>query len=168
LAQNALADTGKLSMIKLSMIMRPCVIVGWGGGTRHKRHPSFRLLKGSTMKYLPIFALSFYAIVNAVVPAHADNVVTRSFWLDAMQTQLPQAFCRDGEYFRKCFKVSAEQCLDAASKATKTCIGKLSEGMPAEFHQPGDGTEWGRKLGDCAGTDYEKSLHDTQIAGCTP
>lgn len=50
------------------------------------------------MKYLPIFAFFLYAFVNAVAPAHADNVVTKSFWLEAMQTQLPAAFCKEGQY----------------------------------------------------------------------
>jgi hypothetical protein len=93
----------------------------------------------------------------------ADRIISKSTWLEAMKTVLPNAFCAESEYFRKCFKVTQDQCIQEAVRATKTCITALSDDVPAELHQPDEGTAWGKKLGLCAGQGYETSLIKSKL-----
>jgi hypothetical protein len=115
------------------------------------------------MKYLLVVVVSLCLHLNVVGIVRADTVVTKSVWLEAMRTRLPAAFCRESEFFRKCFTVTEAQCIEEATRSTKECIKSLAEEMPAEFHQPADGTSWGRKLGECAGRGYSASLRNSKI-----
>lgn len=94
--------------------------------------------------------------------------VPKARWLSVMETALPAAFCQQQMYFRQCFTVSAEKCEEVASSVTRTCLRKYQDQMPAVFEQPGDGTEWGSKVGACAGEAYEVVLVSkrTNTAAC--
>jgi hypothetical protein len=85
--------------------------------------------------------------------AGAEVVVTKAQWVEGMRTGLPVAFCKEGSYFRSCFRVSAEQCEDTARSAIRVCLADAE--LPAVFHQPLDGETWGKKVGSCAGSAYE-------------
>lgn len=75
-----------------------------------------------------------------------------------MRTVLPTYLCREHQYFRQCFSVNAETCVNTMRLATLACIPKFEGGMPATFHQPADGKKWGEKVGSCAGAAYETTL----------
>lgn len=96
------------------------------------------------------------------LPAYAVEV-GKADWIDAMTTALPTAFCNSGQYFRQCFKVSAQQCEETAASATRICINKFRSEIPEVLQQPKDGTYWGTKIGSCAGVGYEAALRKLQI-----
>lgn len=93
----------------------------------------------------------------------AEVVLSKSQFIDYMKTALPNAFCAEKQYFRKCFKVTEDVCLSEAMRATKVCILSMEGEMPEKFHQPKDGADWGTKMGTCAGTNYEVSLTKSKI-----
>lgn len=88
----------------------------------------------------------------------ADVIVSKEQFVEAMKTALPNAFCAEHQYFRKCFKVSEDDCIKEAMRATKTCLISMNEDLPPKLKQPDDGRKWGAKVGTCAGTGYETSL----------
>jgi hypothetical protein len=50
--------------------------------------------------------------------------IDRKQWTDMMSTALPTAFCTPQSYFRQCFKISAQECEEVASSATRICLSK--------------------------------------------
>lgn len=99
----------------------------------------------------------FVALFSSIV-AQAEVVVTRSQFIEAMRTSLPNAFCREDQYFRKCFNVTEDDCIREGLRATKTCLLSMESQIPQKLKQPEDGRTWGEKIGQCAGTAYESSL----------
>jgi hypothetical protein len=45
-----------------------------------------------------------------------------------------------------------------ATRTTKACLAQLGDALPQSLQQPHDGQAWGRKIGECAGAAYERSL----------
>jgi hypothetical protein len=86
---------------------------------------------------------------------NAQNVVTKAAWIDAMKTALPVAFCQDNTYFRSCFTISQEECESTATSATRVCLSKVENAIPAMIHQPAEGSSWGEKVGSCAGNAFD-------------
>lgn len=94
--------------------------------------------------------------------AHAVEV-SKSDWIKAMSTALPTAFCNSKQYFRQCFKVTAQECEETAASATRICLSSNKDKIPSTLVQPKDGTHWGTIIGECAGTAYEASLIEKRI-----
>jgi hypothetical protein len=90
--------------------------------------------------------------------APAKVVIAKQDWIEALRTALPGGFCAPEEYFRQCFTVTEDECLSAARLATKSCLAELEDKIPAKLVQPEDGTEWGGKVGSCAGMAFERQL----------
>lgn len=86
--------------------------------------------------------------------AYADGV-SRQDWSDMMATILPPAFCRDGSYFRQCFHLERENCEKAALSATKACLTRLEELIPATVTSKEQSVQAGRLVGQCAGASVE-------------
>jgi hypothetical protein len=80
-----------------------------------------------------------------------------------MSTALPTAFCQSHQYFRQCFRVTAVECEDTASSATRICLERYKENIPNVLNQPKDGNYWGRIIGTCAGEAYEITLQKRRI-----
>lgn len=93
----------------------------------------------------------------------ADVIIPKSQFVESMKTALPNAFCSEKMYFRKCFKISEDVCLSEAIRATKVCVMSMNSDMPEKFHQPVDGTTWGSKVGECAGKNFEISLIKSKV-----
>lgn len=81
--------------------------------------------------------------------------IAKSEWMDRMTTGLPAYFCQSDQYFRQCFEVSAEQCEEAMSSATRLCLAKYSDEIPEVLVQPDAGTSWGSVVGRCVGETYD-------------
>jgi hypothetical protein len=94
--------------------------------------------------------------------AHAGEV-SKEVWINAMSTALPTAFCQSHQYFRQCFRVTAVECEDTASSATRICLERYKEDIPNVLNQPQDGNHWGRIIGTCAGEAYEITLQKRRI-----
>jgi hypothetical protein len=119
------------------------------------------------MKYSAIALVALLPCVQAGEAAHAaDNVVTKSAWMEIMKTAVPNAFCSGkgiSRYFRECFTVTEDQCIEEALRAVKVCMLSIADQIPAELHQPEDGRSWGSKLGKCAAEGYELSLIKSRV-----
>jgi len=89
----------------------------------------------------------------------ADEV---SKWMEGMASVLPNIFCKDGSYFRECFKVTAQECEAEAIRVTRVCLQSKKADIEANLKQEG-GKKWGEKVGECAGGSYELSLKDKRI-----
>lgn len=94
-------------------------------------------------------------------PAEEDSEVVR--WIEGMKSGLPAAFCKDGTYFRECFKVTAQQCEAEAIRVTRICLEAKQDVLKAMLEKDG-GRFWGEKVGECAGQAYEVSLKAKQIS----
>jgi hypothetical protein len=93
----------------------------------------------------------------------ADVVVQKDRWLSDFRNILPSLFCKDGSYFRECFKVSDDVCHTTATQATETCMRQFAPQIPGQLHQPNDGGLWGNKIGTCAGTVFEATLVKSRL-----
>ncbi len=114
------------------------------------------------MKFLPaVFTLLL------VVPANGAEV-SKGAWIKGMMRALPAAFCKDKMYFRQCFEVSQQDCIDVAALATESCLEQISSKLPEILVQPKDGAKFGRTVGGCAGQKYEQALKSrfTDTARC--
>jgi len=104
------------------------------------------------------------ALLGLALPVSAHAVqVKKAAWIDAMSTALPTALCNPRQYFRQCFHVTARECERAAMSATRICLDKNSDRIPAVLNQPDDGRRWGATVGSCAGQAYELSLIKKRI-----
>jgi len=89
--------------------------------------------------------------------------VSKSDWYNGMSTVLPTAFCSSSQYFRQCFRVSAQECEETAASATRICLNKNDKNIPDTLVQPKDGIHWGTIIGTCAGEAYEITLIKKRI-----
>ena len=80
-----------------------------------------------------------------------------------MSTVLPAMFCAPQSYFRQCFRVSAQQCEEAAVSAARICLNKHGNDIPATLTMPRDGEHWGRIVGQCAGVATEAAMLKQRI-----
>jgi hypothetical protein len=104
--------------------------------------------------------------VNDVHPTitYAGVTVAKEKWLAGMSDILPAAVCRDGWFYRSCFKITAEECHLLVTEATKSCSLQYSSQIPKKLEQPKDGNEWGTKIGTCVGTIIESTQADKRIS----
>lgn len=111
-----------------------------------------------------IQSMLFVSFISSSFSALAVDVA-KDDWTSSMSNLLPAAFCQDNSLFRECYKQSAEECHAIATQVTASCLTQFSPQLPAVFHQPEDGTKWGRKIGECAGVLFsvqsKKALIDT-------
>jgi hypothetical protein len=94
-------------------------------------------------------------------PARAQEAA-KADWMAGMKTVLPTAFCAEGMYFRSCFRIDAQECERVAASATRICLDDLSSKIPATLKQS-SGTEWGTKVGSCAGQAFEVALAKKKV-----
>jgi len=83
-------------------------------------------------------------------------------WIEGMTALLPNLFCKEGSYFRECFKVNAQECETEATRATRACLQSKDAEIRANL-KIDKGKTSGQKLGECAGDSYELSLKDKRI-----
>jgi hypothetical protein len=108
--------------------------------------------------------LKLTALITLIIPLFANATeVSKSDWFNGMSTVLPTAFCNSNQYFRQCFRVSAQECEETAASATRICLNKYSKEIPETLMQPKDGTHWGTVIGNCAGEAYEITLSQKRI-----
>ena len=79
--------------------------------------------------------------------------MTKIGWISYMKTTLPEIFCQPNMPFRQ--GVSAKMCTRIARASIILCLEKIEPEIPETLAQPEDGTLWGNKIGECAGTIYE-------------
>lgn len=102
-------------------------------------------------------SMTVLVLLAAAVATPAATVI-KAEWIDSMSTVLPTAFCSAPQYFRQCFDVTAAQCEETAASATRICLARYKDEIPAVLNQPQDGTRWGTTIGTCAGQAYEATL----------
>lgn len=92
-----------------------------------------------------------------------EIIVSRSEFIEQMKTVLPHSLCAENLIFRECFKVTEDECIREALRATKTCLMSMENEMPEKLRQPQDGVKWGEKIGTCIGNNYVIRLKDKQV-----
>jgi len=113
-----------------------------------------RISARATMPVLFILVSLFLALPST---GKADEV-SKDLWVEGMKAALPNALCQSMEFFRKCFDVDEDQCIEAASLATRICIHKYVNQIPETLIQPKDGAKWANIIGQCAGENYHQTL----------
>ena len=112
----------------------------------------------------------FSLLLAIALLSKASNAteLPREQWMGYMEAALPTYQCQNQTYFRQCFNITQEKCEDVMASATRTCLSKFEESIPATLVQPKDGTFWGSKVGACAGTAYDATLKEehTNTARC--
>jgi hypothetical protein len=117
--------------------------------------------KGKAMNHKTIVAA--FIFTAALSPSVQAIEVSKDAWIGSMTSILPTAFCNSSQYFRQCFTVTAQECEETASTATRVCISKNADKIPKILKQPEDGTHWGTIIGACAGEAYEIALIKKRI-----
>jgi hypothetical protein len=84
--------------------------------------------------------------------------VPKTQWMDQMITVLPTILCRPEGFFRSCYPLTEDQCLEMSVRTTKACLVKLEGTLPAALSQPRDGEKWGKEIGACTGETMEAAL----------
>lgn len=83
------------------------------------------------------------------------NQIDRDDWISQMTDALPGALCKEGSYFRDCFKMTMDECKQSFQAISSACTGKFKAEMPETLTQPADGEKWGGKVGECAGEEFD-------------
>ena len=91
-------------------------------------------------------------------PAATAEEVRKEYWVDAMRTALPDTFCQSMHFFRQCFDINEDQCIETASLATRICVHQYINQIPDTLNQPKDGAKWSNIIGQCAGENYFSTL----------
>ena len=81
--------------------------------------------------------------------------VPRASWISHMESLFPAHMCREGQYFRDCFEVTASECNQSLTDLVSTCMQQYEDQIPEVLNQPQDGTKWGGIVGGCAGSLYD-------------
>lgn len=92
------------------------------------------------------------------LPAAKDKVLER------IKDGLPDVFCSEKAYFRKCFDTTAEACRKATTTAISACITELDKEIPAQIATGKEGQTLGDKLGSCTGARVEAALPKSKAA----
>lgn len=105
-----------------------------------------------------IFFLSVFFVITSCTKSEAPIDVPKERWMDQMVTVLPTILCRPEGFFRSCYPLSEQQCLEMGVRSTKACLIKLETQFPAAFQQPNEGEKWGKMVGSCTGETMEAAL----------
>jgi hypothetical protein len=100
-------------------------------------------------------SLIFLAACTKTAP---EEEVPKNRWMEQMVTVLPTILCRPEGFFRSCYPLLEDQCLEIGVRTTKACLQKLSADFPAALKQPNEGEKWGKTVGSCTGETMEASL----------
>lgn len=109
-------------------------------------------------RLFPLLPLLLFSCTKSPTSGEGEVLVPRDKWSDMMVTALPTIYCRPEGFFRSCFTLDENACLDHAMRATKSCLLKIGPDLPATLKQPEDGRAWGTKVGECAGPTMEIAL----------
>src|SRR5262245_56843315 len=101
------------------------------------------------------------APTGEVAPS-GDTAEIATKWMDGMKSVLPSLFCKEGAYFRSCFRISEQGCEDEAIRVTRVCVDSKKQELLKTFKAE-DGKMWGEKVGECAGSSFEISLQKKKI-----
>lgn len=104
-----------------------------------------------------VLSIIFYIVTTYSVIGFATEV-DKEYWVDSMKSALPKTFCESIHFFRQCFEVNEEQCIETASLATKICLHQYINQIPDALNQPKDGAKWANIIGQCAGENYRQTL----------
>lgn len=96
--------------------------------------------------------------LTACTKTAPEEEVPKNRWMEQMVTVLPTILCRPEGFFRSCYPLSEDQCLEIGVRTTKACLLKLSTEFPAALKQPNEGEKWGKVVGSCTGETMEASL----------
>jgi len=109
--------------------------------------------------------MAIFLLVMALLgsPAQAGQTVTKAKFMEVMKTALPSAFCKDKMYFRQCFKITEDECIQEALRDTKICLTSEAGKLPDILNQPQDGQKYGREIGSCAGATFSTTLGGKKI-----
>jgi hypothetical protein len=98
---------------------------------------------------------------GGVVPS-GDTAEIATKWMEGMKSVLPSLFCKQGSYFRECFRISEQECEDEAIRVTRVCVDSKRADLLKNFKAE-EGKMWGEKVGECAGSSFEISLEKKKI-----
>ena len=111
-----------------------------------------RLRLSRLSRLVPAITLSLILLTTSLaLSAPRHKRVKRADWVAMMRRGLPDAFCKDGTYFRECFHITEAACRKTAEKVANRCVAKYEPKLPKVLELPKDGRHWGGKIGGCAG-----------------
>lgn len=96
---------------------------------------------------------------KAILSNWPSIIIDKKTWLTEISITMSSQFCKKNSYFRSCFNISDIQCKSEATNAVQSCISGLTSLIPEQLLQPVEGTDWGQKIGSCAG----KVFYSTNI-----
>jgi hypothetical protein len=99
-----------------------------------------------------------FNILVLSVPVSMADEVNKDYWVETMKTALPTTFCQSMHFFRQCFDINEDQCIETASLATKICLHKYITQIPDTLDQPKEGAKWSNIIGQCVGENYYATL----------
>ena len=93
--------------------------------------------------------------------------IPKDKFLSAAEIGFPVKFCNPQTPFRQCFTLTPQECEETVSSATRVCIKKLNNQIPAFIQSREDAGKIGKDIGECTGqafamTHYQKRIKSEQ------
>lgn len=80
-----------------------------------------------------------------------DIIVTKKAWMNSMLINMSAYACEPTGYYRSCYELTQDECLDKAIDVTEICLKKHDSQIPEQIVQPRDGKKYGTMVGECFG-----------------
>lgn len=93
--------------------------------------------------------------------ASKESLSKKEFF-EEMKKKIPEEFCLEHRYFRKCFSITEENCKKIVVVSSKECLSLLEKELPQTL-KIDEGVKWGAKIGECVGGKYETSQLKSKI-----
>lgn len=93
-----------------------------------------------------------------------NDWMKKNDWINKFTSLLPSMFCKEAAFFRQCYKVNKEECMQASTKSVKDCLVTNDSVIPEVLVMKTDGTKLGGQFGQCAGVRYSQLLVDKFIS----
>lgn len=87
----------------------------------------------------------------------AEPVVERGAWLSALNDNIGESLCADGEVFRSCYQVAESECRVRAHQAATSCEHPIWNSIPDALNDQ-QGQELGSQIGRCAGDEMAQAF----------
>lgn len=88
--------------------------------------------------------------------------LTQEQWIAFMAKGFPAAFCAPDQFYRSCFEVSAEECIETVAFAAEDCLARFAGDLPETFTYEA-GRKWGPIIEKCIDEAYVETYSSMKI-----
>ena len=75
---------------------------------------------------------------------------------------LPAAFCSPDQFYRTCFELTAQECVETVTSAAEDCLDRFADDLPETFTFK-EGRKWGPMIEKCIDETYVRETASLKI-----